>query len=110
MFSRNVVIILAGTRHPGNIGSAARAMFNMGLNRLVLAAPPGASNEESYRLAKSGKSILDSAKICRSLKSGLRGVRFLVGTTGKSGGYRAPAHSPRSLVPRIIDRAAQQKV
>jgi tRNA/rRNA methyltransferase len=106
----NVAIILLGTKYPGNIGSTARAMFNMGLTQLILADPKCAINEESYRLAKSGKAILDSAKICRSLKSALRGIRLLVGTTGKSGGYRVQVHSPRSLAPRILDQAEQQKV
>jgi TrmH family RNA methyltransferase len=106
----NVVIILAGTKYPGNVGSAARAMSNMGLSRLVLAAPQCTVNEESYRMAKAGKGILDSARTCRSVRSALRGIRLLVGTTGKRGGYRAPAYAPRDLVPRILDHAAQQKV
>jgi tRNA/rRNA methyltransferase len=106
----NVVIILARTKYPGNIGSVARAMFNMGLNELVLAAPQCSINEESHRMARAGKSILDSAKTCRSLRTALRGIRLLVGTTGKSGGYRATACSPRTLVPRILNCAARQKV
>ncbi len=110
MLLDNVAIILSGSKYPGNVGSAARAMFNMGLEWLVLAAPQCTIDEESYRMAKSGKPILESAKICKSVKSALKGIRFLVGTTGKSGGYRTPAHSPRSLVPKILAHAAQQKV
>ena len=105
----NIVIILSGTKYPGNIGSAARAMFNMGLNQLILAAPQCAINEESYRMAKSGKTILESAKTCKSVRSALKGIRFLVGTTGKSGGYRTPAHAPRTLAPRILAHAMGQK-
>jgi tRNA/rRNA methyltransferase len=85
-------------------------MFNMGLNRLVLTEPQCAMDDESYRLARGGKAILDSARICRSLKSALRGIRLTVGTTGKSGGYRAPAGSLRTLVPRILDQAERQRV
>jgi tRNA/rRNA methyltransferase len=110
MQTGKIVIILAETKYPGNIGSVARAMHNMGLDRLVLAAPRCSINEESYRLAKSGKYILDSAKTCRTLKSALRGIRFLVGTTGKSGGYRSQTYSLRSMVPRILDRAKEQNV
>jgi tRNA/rRNA methyltransferase len=110
MSIENVAIILVGTKYPGNIGSAARAMFNMGLRRLVLAAPQCTINEESYRLARSGKVILDSARTYRSLKSALRGIRLLVGTTGKSGGYRTQVYAPRSLAPRILNHAEQQKV
>jgi tRNA/rRNA methyltransferase len=107
---KNISIILVGTKHPGNIGSAARAMFNMGIDQLILASPKCAINDESYRLAKGGNKILDSAKICTNLAIALRGIRLLLGTTGKSGGYRAPAHSLRSLLPRILNQAAEQKV
>ncbi len=110
MSLENICIILVGTKHPGNIGSAARAMFNMGLDQLILASPQCVINDESYRLAKAGKGVLDSAQICKDLKSALRNIRLLVGTTGKSGGYRAPAYSLRSRVPRILDQAAQQKI
>jgi tRNA/rRNA methyltransferase len=110
MSIENVVIILSGTKHPGNIGSAARAMCNMGLSQLVLAAPQCAVNAESYRMAKAGQVVLDSVKTYRSLKTALRGIHFLVGTSGKSGGYRAHAHAPRALIPKILDQAAQQKV
>jgi tRNA/rRNA methyltransferase len=106
----NVSVILAGVKYPGNIGSAARAMFNMGLSRLALAAPQCGIDEESYRLARGGRAVLDSAKNHKSLKSALRGIRFLAGTTGKSGGYRAQTHSLRSIVPRILDHAARQRV
>jgi tRNA/rRNA methyltransferase len=109
MSLENVVIILAGTKHPGNIGSAARAMANMGLSQLILAAPKCSINEEAERMAKAGKSVLDSAIVCSSLKNALSGIHFLVGTTGKSGGYREEASTPRAMVPKIIDYAANQK-
>jgi TrmH family RNA methyltransferase len=106
----NIVIILKGTKHPGNIGSAARAMNNMGLKTLVLADPQCEVNEESFRLAKAGEDVLARVKSFRSLKSAWRGIRMLVGTTGKTGGDRAQAYSPRLLAPRIINHAARQKV
>jgi tRNA/rRNA methyltransferase len=46
----------------------------------------------------------------RSLKTALRGIHLLIGTTGKSGGYRAKAHAPRSLSPKILDYVSRQKV
>ena len=35
----NVRVVLSHTSHPGNIGSAARAMKTMGLNQLALVNP-----------------------------------------------------------------------
>jgi tRNA/rRNA methyltransferase len=106
----NIAVILTGTKHPGNIGSAARAMFNMGLEKLVLAGPQCRIDDESYRMAKSGKGILDSAKNFPSLLDAVKGIRFLVGTSGKGEGYRAQAYAPRALAARILDQAAQDKV
>src|SRR5690606_31137786 len=37
--AETIRIVLVGTQHPGNIGSAARAMKTMGLRRLALVAP-----------------------------------------------------------------------
>jgi tRNA C32,U32 (ribose-2'-O)-methylase TrmJ len=35
----SVRVVLVNTSHPGNIGAAARAMKNMGLERLYLVQP-----------------------------------------------------------------------
>jgi tRNA/rRNA methyltransferase len=106
----NVVIVLVGTKYPGNIGSAARAMQNMGLRHLRLAAPQCLINEEAARMARKGTVILESTRVYRSLHSALRGIRLVVGTTGKSGGQRAQAYNPRSLAPRVLRHAETQKV
>jgi tRNA/rRNA methyltransferase len=106
----NIVIILVGTKYPGNIGSAARAMQNMGLRHLHLAAPECAINDEARRMARRATNILGAARVFRSLRSALRGVRLVVGTTGKTGGHRQQARSPRSLAPGILRLAETQRV
>ena len=110
MSLENVVIILAGTKHPGNIGSAARAMANMGLERLVLAAPRCEVNEDARRMAKAGTGVLDAALIYPSLKDAVSGMNMLVGTTGAIGGYRAYVSTPRLLAPKILDQSVEQTV
>ena len=106
----NVVVILAGTKHPGNIGSAARAMANMGLGRLILAAPRCEINEEARRMAKAGIDVLSAAQVYQSLAAAVAEIHMLVGTTGKSGGYRADTTTPRRLASKILDQAANQTV
>ncbi len=105
----NIIIVLVGTKHPGNIGSAARAMYNMGLSQLRLVSPECTCNEESERLARGGKYILEGARTFRTLRGALRGVHFVIGTTGKRGGYRSQTCSARSLAPRVLAHAATQK-
>lgn len=106
----NIHIVLVGTKHPGNIGSVARALHNMGISHLRLAGPQCRINEESYRLARSGGAILESARRCRSTASALRGIGLIAGTTGKTGGNRRQTFPPRALAPRLISHAATQKV
>jgi len=106
----NIFIILAGTKHPGNIGAAARAMANMGLGRLVLASPCCEINDEARRRAKAGIGVLDAARIYPSLSSAAAEMNVLVGATGAVGGYRSDAATPRRLAPEILNQAARQKV
>ncbi|NWG14207.1 MAG: RNA methyltransferase [Acidobacteria bacterium] len=106
----NIAVILVGTKHAGNIGSAARAMWNMGFSRLRLAAPRCRVDEDAFRLAKHGGSILEHARVFRSVESALRGFHLIVGTTAKTGGNRQETFSPRALAPKLIGQAEKQKV
>jgi tRNA/rRNA methyltransferase len=106
----NIYIILVGTKHPGNIGSVARALHNTGISHLRLAAPQCSINEESFRFARSGGPILESTRAYRSAASALRGIGLVAGTTGKTGGNRSQAYPPHALAPRLIAQAAAQKV
>lgn len=107
---QNIVIILVGTKYPGNIGSVARAMHNMGLRELRLAVPQCLISEEAYRMARGGINILKKAKSYRSLRSTLRGIRMTLGTSAKTGGNRDRAHVPRALAPKILALASRQKI
>jgi tRNA/rRNA methyltransferase len=107
---QNITILLVGVKHPGNIGSAARAMHNMGLEHLGLAAPQCRIDEESYRLACGGAHILERAKVHDSLAEALREVHLVAGATGKTGGYRAMTFNPRAVAARLLAQAEQQKV
>jgi tRNA/rRNA methyltransferase len=106
----NIIIILAGTKYAGNVGAAARAMHNMGLSHLRLADPKCRIDEEAERMARGGNPVLASVKTFQSLTAALRGIRLVVGTTGKSGGKREQTVNPRSLTPVMLSHAAQHKV
>ena len=106
----NIGIVLVGTKYPGNIGSVARAMHNMGLDHLRLAAPQCRIDDEAWRMARISNPVLASARCHRSLGAALRGFRLVVGTTGKSGGKREQTTSARALAPLILSHAARQRV
>ncbi|MEW6764214.1 MAG: RNA methyltransferase [Pseudomonadota bacterium] len=80
---QRVRIVLVGTTHPGNIGSAARAMKTMGLSRLMLVAPKAAINDDSVAMASGATDILQSATCLDTLDETLRGCRWVVGASAR---------------------------
>ncbi len=51
------------TSHPGNIGSAARAMKTMGIKDLRLVTPRKPYSQETWALASGANDIVEQAKI-----------------------------------------------
>jgi tRNA C32,U32 (ribose-2'-O)-methylase TrmJ len=56
-------VVLVGTQHPGNIGSAARAMKTMGLHELALVAPMRFPDSEANSLAAGARDVLENASV-----------------------------------------------
>jgi len=54
----NVRIVLVGARHPGNLGSTARAMKTMGLADLALVAPERYPAPEAVTMAAAADDVL----------------------------------------------------
>jgi tRNA (cytidine32/uridine32-2'-O)-methyltransferase len=77
----NIVIVMVGTTHPGNIGAAARAMNNMGLERLVLVDPACEVNEEAYARASGAISILDNRINVSSIQEAVKTCQIVLGAS-----------------------------
>ena len=60
-------IVLVRTSHPGNIGSAARAMKNMGISSLTLVAPRRFPDPEAVALASGADDVLANARVTGTL-------------------------------------------
>ncbi len=97
-----ISIILVDTRTPANIGAVARAMMNMGLNRLVLVDPPPDRTGEAFKLAAGAESILDSAATFPSLKEALADQSIAIGVSRHRGRLRKNIHSPREAASRLL--------
>ena len=67
----DVRIVLCRPQHPGNIGSAARAMKTMGLSDLRLVAPEKYPAPEAQWLAANAQDVLQNATLHASLKDAL---------------------------------------
>lgn len=88
-------IVLVGTQHPGNIGSAARAMKTMGLSRLVLAAPEKAPDRDSYALAAGADDVLAAATTVPDLAAAVADCHFVLGCTARSRRIALEQFDPR---------------
>lgn len=81
--AERVVIVLVQPLYPGNVGSAARAMRNFGLERLVIVDPPSYDPERARWMAPGCADLLAQAKIVATLDEALEGVHRVIGTTAR---------------------------
>jgi tRNA/rRNA methyltransferase len=87
-----VRIVLVATSHPGNIGAAARAMFTMGLTRLVLVSPRRFPDPEAVALATGATSVLDDATVLGTLDEAIAGCALAIGLSAR----------PREFAGRVL--------
>lgn len=99
-------IVLVGTQHPGNIGSAARAIKTMGLSRLVLVAPECAPNAESMALAAGADDVVAAAPIFETLAEAIADCRFVMGCTARSRRIALEELLPREAAARALTQVA----
>jgi TrmH family RNA methyltransferase len=78
-----VLVVLIEPLHPGNVGAAARAMRNFGLERLVLVDPLAYDPERARWMAPGCADLLARAKIVATLDEALDGVHHVIGTTAR---------------------------
>ena len=70
----NVEIVLVGTLQSGNVGSVARAMKNMGLAHLKLAAPQCELDEQARWMATHAGDVLENAGSYATLGEAVAGA------------------------------------
>ncbi|MBQ4440372.1 MAG: RNA methyltransferase [Kiritimatiellae bacterium] len=107
----NIRVVLVGTLYTGNVGSACRAMANMGLHNLVLAAPNLQNDwEEGERLAVHATDILKNRRETATFEEAVADCVAVVGTTARSGLYRQHVRTPRESADEILALAAEGPV
>ena len=83
-------IVLIDTIHPGNIGSVARAMKTMGLQRLSLVNPRVFPSGESTALAGNATDVLENATIFDSIKDAIKDSTFVYATSARDRSIQWP--------------------
>ena len=91
-------VVLVRPQEEGNVGAAARAMANMGLDRLVLVEPAVDLDKLAYAFAVGAGEILDSATRSPDLEAALRPFSRVIGTTSaRARDVRPALIGPREL-------------
>ena len=98
-------IVLVGTQHPGNIGSAARAMKTMGLGELVLVAPQRFPHADAMAMAAGADDLLASARVVASLAEAVADCRLVLGCTARSRRIALEELLPREAAARAVATA-----
>ena len=97
----NVKIVLVNTTHPGNIGASARAMKNMGLNRLTLVQPKDFPSGVAIGRAASAVDILESAEIVDSLQEAVKDCGLVICASARSRKIPWPMLSPQEVAQKV---------
>jgi len=94
--------VLVGTQHPGNIGSAARALKTMGLGRLSLVAPERFPHPEALALAAGADDLLAAATVHATLAEAVADCTLVLGCTARSRRVPLPEQGPRDAAEAIL--------
>ena len=79
----NIRIVLIETSHPGNIGSAARAMKTMGLSDLYLVKPKYFPDKRANMMSSNADDILGRAVVVDCLQAALDDCHVIIGSSAR---------------------------
>ena len=99
--------VLVRTSHPGNIGSAARAIRTMGFERMELVAPARFPDREANALAAGADEVLANAGIHAELVDSLAGSSLALGLSARRRGVTLPEISPREAAQQALAAVAR---
>lgn len=106
----NISIVLVKPQIPENIGSAARAMNNMGISSLILVEP---KNPDTERILKSAtihsSEIIDRMKVYNDLSDAVGEFNYIAGTTARLGAIRPAITAPRRLAETLVSVTQKNK-
>ena len=107
----HITIVLHKPRYSENIGAAARAMCNMGIDRLIVVDPKSYDLYKVLKLATHMASdIIEKSKICANLKDALAPYNYVVGATARLGGQRRMIHTPSQLAQMLIPISIENQI
>ncbi|MDP3856444.1 MAG: RNA methyltransferase [Stagnimonas sp.] len=106
----NFRVVLSHTQHPGNIGSTARAMMNMGLRDLALVEPERYPHPQARAQASGALVVLEEARVCKTLEEAVADCAWVVGTSARARHLGDEPLTPEAFAEQAVQRAVHGKV
>ena len=111
MSLKNIRVVLVSPIYSGNVGSVCRAMKNMGITDLAVAAPRGSlETEDARKMSLHAYVVLQKRKENPTLAEAVADCGLVVGTSARFGLYRNHSDTPRALAPRLLETAQKTRV
>lgn len=108
---KNLAIVLVRPRFPENIGAAARAMKNMGIDSLLVVDPENFDRERIDRMATHvARDIVEHALVHSHLCDALASFSYVVGTTARLGGERSAVLTPKHLARKLAPISRKNRI
>ncbi|OIN95602.1 MAG: rRNA methyltransferase [Deltaproteobacteria bacterium CG1_02_45_11] len=107
----NISIVLHKPRYPENIGSAARAIRNMGIGQMIVVDPQNFDLATILKTATHAVSdVVERIEIYDTLKEALAPYNYVVGTTARLGGERQNITTPSKLAARLVSISQKNRI
>ncbi|MCV6586244.1 MAG: RNA methyltransferase [Marinibacterium sp.] len=102
------VFVLVRPQMGENIGAAARAMWNFGLDRMRIVAPrDGWPNPKAVAMASGAGRLLDEAGRVETTAQAVEDCSFVLATTARPRGLTKPVYSPERAMREAAERIAR---
>ena len=106
--SRPPAIVLVRPQLGENIGMAARAMANCGLDELRIVAPrDGWPNPAARAAAAGGDAVIDSARVFDTAAEAAADLQLVLATTARPRDVEKPVHGPREAARLLRESGAR---
>ncbi|HEX6613886.1 MAG TPA: RNA methyltransferase [Rhodanobacteraceae bacterium] len=99
--SAHLRFVLARTSHPGNIGSAARAIRTMGFDRLRLVSPHRYPDPKVQAMAAGADDVLAQVVVCDDVPDAIAECTRVYGLSARRRGIPLAELAPRAAAVRI---------
>lgn len=108
IIDRTPACILVRPQLGENIGAAARAMLNFGLDHLRLVAPrDGWPNPAAQAMASGAGRVLDAARLCENVEDAVADFHFVFATTARPRDLTKEVYAPEAAMALAAQKIAR---